>query len=550
MKKVRPGSPAPDVLRVRAEKRLRESRVGETPAGGSEEDPSRLLHELRVHQVELEMQNEELMRSRDAAKALLKRYLDLYEFAPVGYFTLDAGGVIRQANLAGSSLLGVPREKLDGRRLALFLAQESRQAFADLLARVMSGDHSVTCDASLPRAGGGTAHVQLGGEAFEGVPECRIAMVDVTGRRETEEALRRSEERFRTIFTQAPLGVALIDSDTGRICEVNPRFAEIAGRTREEMAAVDWMAVTHPEDVQKDQDQMDLMNAGRIPGFNMDRRYRRPDGSYVWIDMTIAPITVEGDRRQHLCMIKDISERKRMERRVERRTASLAEANRELEAFSYSVSHELRTPLRAIDGFSARISRGYEGLLDDEGQRLFGQVRWNAQRMGQLIDDLLAFSQAGRGDLHLATVDMTRIAKTAFAEVVPDPASLGRISLSVGDLPEARGDALLLRRVWANLLSNAVKFSAARERPEIRVEGKAVEGEVVYSVGDNGVGFDMKYVDRLFGVFQRLHGQHEFEGTGVGLALVRRIVSRHGGRVWAEGKVNEGATFFFTLGPA
>ena len=140
--------------------------------------------------------------------------------------------------------------------------------------------------------------------------------------------------------------------------------------------------------------------------------------------------------------------------------------------------------------------------------------------------------------------------RQAFADVVPDPASRGRISLRVGDLPEARGDGALLRRVWANLLSNAVKFSAARERPEIRVEGNVVDGEVVYSVQDNGVGFDMKYVDKLFGVFHRLYGQHEFEGTGVGLALVRRIVTRHGGRVWAEGKLNEGATFSFTLGGA
>ncbi len=236
-----------------------------------------------------------------------------------------------------------------------------------------------------------------------------------------------------------------------------------------------------------------------------------------------------------------------LEERVLSRTAELTEVNRELEAFSYAISHELRTPLRAIDGHSAMIARDFAGLLDDEGRRHFGQVRWNAQRMGQLIDDLLAFSRTGRANLTFGAVEMTAAANAAFARVVPDSASISRISFSVGDLPVATGDPELLSRVWENLLSNAVKFSAGREKPEIHVEGSVEGGEATYCVRDNGVGFDMKYVDKLFGVFHRLHGQHEFEGTGVGLALVRRFLLRHGGRVWAEGELGRGATFSFSL---
>ena len=232
--------------------------------------------------------------------------------------------------------------------------------------------------------------------------------------------------------------------------------------------------------------------------------------------------------------------------RVRERTAELTEANRELEAYSYSISHELRTPLRAIDGYSALVARRYEGALDREGLRLFGQIRWNAQRMGQLIDDFLDFSRAGRVDLAFRAVDMTQSAKEAFSRVAA-PASLSRISLVVDDLPEANGDAVLLGQVWENLLSNAVKFSAMRERPEIRIEGSVMGDESVYRVRDNGVGFDMRYVDKLFGVFHRLQGHNEFEGTGVGLALVRRIVTRHGGRVFAKGELDRGATFSFSL---
>ena len=236
-----------------------------------------------------------------------------------------------------------------------------------------------------------------------------------------------------------------------------------------------------------------------------------------------------------------------LEQRVEERTAELSEANRELEAFSYSISHELRTPLRAIDGFSARVSDAYAGLLGDEGRRLFGEVRWNAQRMGRLIDDLLEFSRAGDVELSLGSVNMTGAARAAFALAAPKAESRARISLSVDDLPDAHGEARLLGRVWDVLLSNAVKFSAGREKPEIRVEGSIQGEEAIYRVRDNGVGFDMKYVEKLFGVFHRLHGHREFEGTGVGLALVRRIVVRHGGKIWAEGELDRGATFSFAL---
>ncbi len=237
----------------------------------------------------------------------------------------------------------------------------------------------------------------------------------------------------------------------------------------------------------------------------------------------------------------------RLEERVAERTASLVEANGELEAYSYAVAHELRSPLRAIDGYSALIAESCDDLLDDEGLRAFERLRWNAQRMGHLIDDFLDFSNTGRVDLSFGPVDMTRLAREAFASVASDPALRSRVAFSMDAVPEFWGDAALLKRLWESLLSNAVKFSAGREEPEIHVEGRIEAGELVCRVRDNGVGFDMKYVDKLFGVFHRLHAAHEFEGTGVGLALARRIVVRHGGRIRAEGEVDGGATFSFSL---
>jgi PAS domain S-box-containing protein len=235
-----------------------------------------------------------------------------------------------------------------------------------------------------------------------------------------------------------------------------------------------------------------------------------------------------------------------LEQRVGERTAQLEAANKELEAFSYSVSHDLRTPLRAIDGFSHILLEDFSDKLDAEGQRLLNVVRDNTQRMGQLIDDILKFSRTGRVEMNAVEINMEQQAREVFAELLPGD-DHGKLQFEIEAIPPFTGDNAMMRQVFVNLLSNAVKFSRAKEHPAIKV-GAYIEGnEAVYYVKDNGAGFDMQYAGKLFGVFQRLHSMEEFEGTGIGLAIVKRIITRHGGRVWAEGKVGEGATFYFAL---
>jgi signal transduction histidine kinase len=235
-----------------------------------------------------------------------------------------------------------------------------------------------------------------------------------------------------------------------------------------------------------------------------------------------------------------------LERRVVERTTELATVNQELEAFSYSVSHDLRTPLRAIDGFSGILQQDHAGQLDEEGLRLLKVVRENTTRMSQLIDDILQFSRTGRLELKRSRIDMDAMVRTVFEEL-PLQDKRGGLRIEIGHLPQVMGDSAMLRQVLINLLSNAIKFSGKCEAPLIEVGGEVQGDEVVYHVKDNGVGFDMQYADMLFGVFHRLHGVNEFQGTGIGLAIVKRIVTRHGGRVWAESKVGEGATFYFAL---
>jgi signal transduction histidine kinase len=235
-----------------------------------------------------------------------------------------------------------------------------------------------------------------------------------------------------------------------------------------------------------------------------------------------------------------------LEQRVEARTAELEAANKDLEGFSYSVSHDLRAPIRAITGFCSLLIEDHGTQLDTEAQRKLGIVKGEAERMGALIDDLLAFSRLGRKALRPESLDMTDLARRAFERVCP-PEQAARIELRLGTTPRARGDRNLFEQVWINLLSNAVKFSAKKDRPVIEVGGLNDAAEHVYFVRDNGAGFDPSHAGRLFGVFQRLHHEHEFPGTGVGLALVHKIVTRHGGRMWADASIGEGATFHFTL---
>ena len=235
-----------------------------------------------------------------------------------------------------------------------------------------------------------------------------------------------------------------------------------------------------------------------------------------------------------------------LEQRVIERTAQLEAANRELEAFSYSVSHDLRAPLRAVDGFSQAVLEDFGAQLPEEGRHYLAIIRQGAQKMGALIDDLLAFSRLSRATVNKQKVDTAALAEAALADL--GHPTVGRnVELRIGELPLCEGDPALLKQVWINLISNALKYTKNREAAVVEIGCDRTAQGSVYFVRDNGTGFDMRYVHKLFGVFQRLHRAEDYEGTGVGLAIVHRIVQRHGGRVWAEAAVDRGATFYFTL---
>lgn len=280
-------------------------------------------------------------------------------------------------------------------------------------------------------------------------------------------------------------------------------------------------------------------------------------GTHKWVRSLGRPVVTDGKVTKLTGSLQDITDLKKaeeevrklnaeLEQRVIQRTSELEAANKELEAFTYSVSHDLRAPLRAIDGFTRIITEEYEHVFDDEARRLFGVIRSNTKKMDKLITDLLSLSRIGRNEINYIDIDMTAMVKSIFIDLVAYKEKKNFV-FDVPDLPDVCADPTLIRQLWTNLLSNAVKYSMKNDEIRIEVGSYVENGMNVYFVKDNGVGFDPKYSDKLFGIFQRLHNDSEFEGTGVGLAIVQRIVARHGGRIWAQGKINEGATFYFSL---
>jgi PAS domain S-box-containing protein len=348
--------------------------------------------------------------------------------------------------------------------------------------------------------------------------------------------------------------IVAITDVAGTITYANDKFCQISKYSRAELVGQNHRIVNsgyHPPTFFDELWQ--TICSGHVWKGEIKNRAR--DGTIYWVNSTIVPfLGPDGKPLQFIAIRTDITKRKLAEEVIntlnsdlQSRAAELEAANKELEAFSYSVSHDLRAPLRAVDGFSRMILEDYSQQLGVDGQRMLGVIREETQRMARLIDDLLAFSRLGRQQVEPLPIDMHALAQEVYAELAGHEPQR-QLRLDLHPLPTACGSEPLIRQVWVNLIANAIKFTQQREIGQIEIGAQdGADGTPVYYIKDNGAGFDMRYIDKLFGVFQRLHHQHEFPGTGVGLALVQRIVQRHGGHVWAEARIDHGAAFYFTL---
>ncbi len=386
-------------------------------------------------------------------------------------------------------------------------------------------------------------------------------------RLQAKERLEKCEALLAVAVEQSPSGILIADAPDAKIQYANQAALAIRGLSDRPLEGITierhspaWQTFLPDGVTPYPSEQLPLSRAVREGAVSeqVEAVIRREDGECRWITANAGPVrNKSGDIVAGIVVFHDVTERKQaeqeirrlnvcLEERVRERTARWEAANKELEAFTYSVSHDLRAPLRAINGYARILAEGFGPRLDAEGLRILGVVCSEAERMGHLIDELLNVSRLGRGGLRPVPIDMTALVREVCAQYGPSFAQR-QVDLELAPLPPTVADLSLLRQVWTNLIDNALKFTRRRERARIAIGGWTREGENVYCVKDNGAGFDMNYADKLFRFFQRLHGPEEFEGNGVGLAWVQRIIRLHNGRVWAESEVDRGAVFHFAL---
>ena len=497
--------------------------------------------------------------AEEKQRASETRYRRLFETTKDGILILDAGtGMVMDVNPFLIELLGFSHEEFLGKKIWELGFFKDIVANRDNFAELQEKEYIRYEDMALETSMGRRIEVEFTSNLYlvnhQKVIQCDIR--DITERKRAQAALNENEERFRTMANSIPQ-LAWIARADGNITWYNRRWHEYTGKTPDQMQEFGSDSVLDPAALPLVMERWKTTLETGQP-LDIETPLRGADGRFRTFLTRVEPLKDSEGRvvtwfgtNTDVEALKEAEEKVQrlnadLEQRVAERTEQLETANRELEAFSYSVSHDLRAPLRAVNGFAGIVIEDFGPQLPAEAQRCLGLVRDGALRMGLLIDDLLNLSRLNRQPLNKQTMDTAELVRATLAELQPEQGP-HPATVIVGQLPPCEGDQPLLKQVWANLLSNAFKYSRNREQPVVEVGCNEQDGEAVYFVRDNGSGFDKRYAHKLFGVFQRLHRAEDYEGTGVGLAIVHRILQRHGGRVWADGAIDQGATFYFTL---
>jgi two-component system, chemotaxis family, sensor kinase Cph1 len=555
-----------DKLREKAEKLLDNQSI---PAKEQRINDNELIHDLRVHQIELEIQNEELRESQLKLEDSRRKYFDLYNFAPDGYFTLDKDGIILEVNLSGASFLGIDRQYLYQSAFIRYIVPEYRNQFHQYLLMVEEdGNNKQSTEIKLLKNDKSSFYVHL--EAISILDnngyfkEFRIALTDITELKNAEKALKYSEERYRDIFINNPAAMLIVDISNGTIIDANPAASKFYGYTLDELRKMEI------SDINVSDDALEEMRAvGSGQKNHLLLKHRLSNGKIRNVDVQSGFIGHEDetvlcsimhditfqkkaedallDRNAHISEMLDIErhDHESTETLLEELTDDLEISNRALEQFAYVSSHDLREPLRMITSFMQLLKKRYENDLDEDAHDFINYAVEGAKRLDMMLTDLLNFSNIGTQESELRYLHCEKIVEQALSNlktIIYD----NNAKVTYESLPLIYANEYHMVQLFQNLIGNAIKFHD-NEDPKVHISVKKGHDEYTFAVEDNGIGIDKQHLDRIFTIFQRLHRRQKYDGSGIGLAISQRIVQANGGKIWATSNQGEGSIFYFTI---
>ncbi|MDD4652674.1 MAG: ATP-binding protein [Methanothrix sp.] len=539
------------LLREHAEEALRGKAI--SPPEGQEtfslHEIRQILHELRVHQIELEMQNEELRRTQVELDNVRARYFDLYDLAPVGYCTISENGLIQEANLTAATMFGEARSTLVKQPFSRSIHMDNQDIYYEHKKQLFETGAPQVCELRMLKRDAATFWARLEatkGQDADGALLCRVVVSDITESKQTEEVLIFNNIILRTQQESSIDGILVVD-ENGGILSYNQRFVDLWGIS---LDVID--SKSDERTLQSLRDKMANPKEFAVKGINppevRDEICRDEivlkDGRSL--DCYSAPmIGANGKYYGRVQYFRDITERKRAEEVLLKKSEDLARSNADLAQFAYIASHDLQEPLRTITRFVQLLEKRYHGKLDQDADEFIGYIVSGTKRMQQLINDLLTYSRIDTRRDPLCPMKMEDAVQSAI-QYLKYVIEETKGTIKYGLLPSIIADEQQMTQLVTNILGNALKFHG-EEAPRIEISAALKGNDWIFSVRDNGIGIDPQYKDRIFEIFQRLHTREEYSGTGIGLAIAKKIVERHGGRIWVESEPGEGSTFKFTL---
>ncbi|MEG4960665.1 MULTISPECIES: PAS domain S-box protein [unclassified Microcoleus] len=507
---------------------------------------------LQKLQQQLKEQNSQLQQSQSLLASILNSSLD----GMVAYSAIrnSEGNIVDfqwlLINPAAEKISGMPFNEIVGKNLLAEISELRKNGLFDLYVSVVETGATVDQEFYYEHDRDTSAWLHIVAVKLnDGVA---VTFRNITDRKLAEIALRESEERFRAIFEQAAVGIAKT-ALCGQFMRVNPGFCQIVRYAESELLQQNWQAITHPDDIEADREYVRSLLAGKIKTFSLEKRLICKDEAVRWANVTVSAIRdVKGTPQYLICAIEDISQRKLVQELLQasldtqtRYAQELTRSNAELEQFAYVASHDLQAPLSTIAGYAQLLENRCHNQLDAQGNKFLRNIVNSCGRMQALIDDLLEYSRVGRSEKPFDVIDCNLVFEDACANLQL-AIRQNQAFVTKGDLPRVRGDSFQLLQLFQNLIGNAIKYRSS-EAPMVRVSAWPQGDSWVFSVQDNGIGIAEQYHRRIFQIFQRLHTQKQYSGTGIGLAICQRIVDRHGGRLWVESEPNRGSTFYFSI---